>query len=335
MDHYTSKSRRDPVKRLWEEPVTRSILAEALDHIGPREPVRIMDVGCGTGEGLRLLSSLDETKGRALSYCGLDMDRRLLEIARTEFADHDAADFIYGDMRGGIPDSPYELYLSCGVPYSHLAPEELPPVLAGVFRSIKRNRTRSTVVVDVLGRYSLEWMPRWGEARWDYRMSFFRSDQSAGASPMTFWSPADLLECIGQACREAEFPFGEVNFRDRSIMVGRHTETGEFNPALAPYRALVNRLEAGTGDVIADDLRFPDTISAAAPEPVAMFYRQLRERWNAVIEKRHHRHSPPTVSAAAGRYLARELRELEHQLSPGLGVGHSLTAIIHFDPYDD
>jgi hypothetical protein len=32
------------------------------------------------------------------------------------------------------------------------------------------------LVVDVLGRYSLEWTTRWDRTRWDYRMSFFATD---------------------------------------------------------------------------------------------------------------------------------------------------------------
>lgn len=35
VSHYMSPGRRDPMKRLWEEPVTLGFLSTALDYLGP------------------------------------------------------------------------------------------------------------------------------------------------------------------------------------------------------------------------------------------------------------------------------------------------------------
>ncbi|MFF9581289.1 hypothetical protein [Streptomyces achromogenes] len=70
-------------------------------------------------------------------------------------------------MREYIPDEPYDLYFSSGVPYSHLTPRELTDVLSRIFTAVRRNRTCSVVVVDVLGRYSIEWADRWDRSGTD------------------------------------------------------------------------------------------------------------------------------------------------------------------------
>ncbi|MEV0444667.1 hypothetical protein AB0I84_28650 [Streptomyces spectabilis] len=54
LDHYASRHRRDAVKRLWEEPVTFSILRAALAQVPTSRSLSVMDIGCGAGEGLHL-----------------------------------------------------------------------------------------------------------------------------------------------------------------------------------------------------------------------------------------------------------------------------------------
>jgi SAM-dependent methyltransferase len=336
-DHYASSQRRDAVKVLWEEPVTFSILQTALAQVPQSSKLSVMDIGCGAGEGLHLLRALRATRSLPdlprITYRGLDLDEGLLQLAARTHHDEDDAQFWHGDIRTDLPDSPFDIYLSCGVPYSHLTADELQSTLTQLFSAVRRNRTRSVVVIDVLGRYSLEWAPRWNESRWPYRMSFFHSDQQAEDVPMTFWDAHSLRDCVHTAARAAGSRIERQRLFDRSIMVGRHTATGQFNPALNPYRTLVNFLENGDA-VPFEQLRAP-AAPEHAPEAVRAFFGQLTVQWNAVLDAAEaacRQHAlPPTVM---GPMLARGLRAVEHKLSSGLGTGHSLSAVITLDERD-
>ncbi|MFJ6699391.1 methyltransferase domain-containing protein [Streptomyces sp. NPDC091272] len=331
-DHYTSPQRRDAVKQLWEEPVTFSILQSALSQVPRASGLSVMDIGCGAGEGLHLLKALRATRTLPdlphLTYRGLDLDRGLLDLAARTHHDEDDAQFWHGDIRTDIPDDPFDIYLSCGVPYSHLTADELLATLTRLFSSVRRNRTQSVVVIDVLGRYSLEWAPRWNESRWPYRMSFFHSDQAADEVLMTFWDAHSLRSCVSRAAGAAGCAISRQKLFDRSVMVGRHTATGQFNPGLAPYRTLINRMEDGE-TVPLGELRAP-RIPHHAPDVVRAFYSRFATQWNSVLDAvaEQSRGLPPAV---AGPMLARGLRAVEHSLASGLGTGHSLTAVITLD----
>ncbi|GGV21691.1 class I SAM-dependent methyltransferase [Streptomyces spectabilis] len=334
LDHYASRHRRDAVKRLWEEPVTFSILRAALAQVPTSRSLSVMDIGCGAGEGLHLLRALHATRALAdlprITYRGLDLDEGLLRLAARTHHEEDDAEFWHGDIREDLPEDPFDLYLSCGVPYSHLTADELLAALTRVFTAVRRNRTRSVVVVDVLGRYSLEWVPNWGRARWPYRMSFFQSDQEAQDVPMTFWDAGGLRDCIGQAARNAGAHMERQQLFDRSIMVGRHTATGQFNPQLPPYRTLINLLEDGDA-VPLEDLRAP-AVPEQAPPVQRAFFSQLFTQWNDVLDAAGASTRARSLPAAVGGpMVARGLRAVEHRLSSGLGVGHSLSAVVTLD----
>ncbi|RSO40600.1 hypothetical protein DMH15_14665 [Streptomyces sp. WAC 06725] len=331
VDHYTSPHRRDPVKKLWEEPVTFAILQAALAEVPQRQELSVMDIGCGAGEGLHLLRALSATRNLPnlprLTYRGLDLDEGLLSLAARTHHDEDDAEFWHGDVRTDLPETPFDLYLSCGVPYSHLTEEELRATLARLFAIVRRNRTRSVAVIDVLGRYSLEWLPQWGRTRWPYRMSFFQSDQQAQDVPMTFWDAHQLNACISASAAQAGCRVERRQLFDRSIMVGRHTATGHFNPGLPPYRTLINQLE--TGAMVPPEQLLAPRVPDDSPEVVRAFFGRFRAQWNAVVEaastQDRRRRLPPDI---AGPMIARGLRAVEHRLACGLGVGHSLTAVI-------
>ncbi|MER5772178.1 class I SAM-dependent methyltransferase [Streptomyces sp. NPDC001985] len=327
-DHYTSASRRDAVKILWEEPVTARIIGEAFQYAPARGDLRVVDIGCGTAEGLRLMLPLARAASRTLRYTGLDLDARLLRLARAQFDGRSGTRFIEGDMRCDLPEEPADVYFSCGVPYSHLRSDEMTETLSAIFRAVRRNRSRSTVVVDVLGRYSLEWEPYWESTRREYRMSFFNSGRPSAGTPMSFWDSQSLLTCVAQAMRRAGSSFQKVSFHDRSVMVGRHTSTRQYHPGLAPYRELINRLEAGDDTVAARELRFPAGVREA-PQAVAAFHRRFAPQWDGEIARWCR--GAEYVPAARARSLAHALRTVEHRLAPGLGVGHSLTAVICLD----
>src|SRR5437016_8789151 len=56
--HYLSPKRRDPVKTLMEEVVSHQVFADAVQRLAlaPDQPLRVLDLGCGVGDGLNLLT---------------------------------------------------------------------------------------------------------------------------------------------------------------------------------------------------------------------------------------------------------------------------------------
>jgi len=326
--HYTSSTRRDWVKRAWEEPTFHRHLDAALARaasLGLGSDLDVLDIGCGTGVALDLLlgaASLADGRRRLVRATGVDLDEGLLAIARSRFAGDPRITFVSGDL-SAVPDTgPHDLVLSSGVPFSHLVPEQLEPALSRIARvalgassgAAAPSPRVALLIVDVLGRYSLEWTSRWDRTRWDYRMSFFATDEDVAATPMTTWDGDALTAAIRRAAGSAGADLADLVLVDRSLAVGRHTMTGEYTPGLPRLRDLVDALAEGTTVDPARlriDLTLPD-----APEAVLAAHAAFTAAWNAALDE-------PLAPAA----LAERLRTVEAGFEhAGLGVGHSLTA---------
>src|ERR1700710_2149550 len=126
--HYLSPDRRDPVKRYWEEPFSQAVLRSAVAGLPTAAgAVRVLDIGAGTGDGFSLLSSAlqrpDDT-GRpspAVDYVGMDFDPHVVVLANDLHEKTPNVTFVQGDVLDGVPDEPFDLYMSAGGPYSHLS----------------------------------------------------------------------------------------------------------------------------------------------------------------------------------------------------------------------
>jgi SAM-dependent methyltransferase len=220
----------------------------------------VLDIGSGVGDGFDLLT---ETHGdlapvaaaHRLDYVGLDGDPDMVETA-TALHSVPGATFRVGDMRDRLPDGNFDLYLSCGVPYSHLTTGEVTEVIANIMRRILHAGRRAAIIVDVLGRFSIEWMSNWHSPRWNYAMTFFEDTTERLEQQMTFFDRTSLGEAIAAAARSAGAQPAELNFTDRSILVGRHTATGAFNPSIPPYRTLINDLVRDPSRVSLRELYF-------------------------------------------------------------------------------
>jgi SAM-dependent methyltransferase len=333
--HYTSPTRRDWVKRAWEEPAFHRHLDAALRDAHTRgldASLDVLDVGCGTGVALDLLLAAPALTDGTLTLAratGLDLDEGLLAIARERFADDGRIEFVTGDLTAPPATGPHDLVLSSGVPFSHLEPSELErsiellarTALCGIDGVTGGGTAPRTVllVVDVLGRYSIEWTTRWDETRWDYRMSFFATDVDVSSTPMTTWSGADLAATITRSAAAAGTTLAGLTLVDRSIAVGRHMMTGEYTPDLPRLRDLVDALVEP--DVTVDlsalriELPLPD-----APVDVLAQHAAFASSWNAALDDAARDGTPQPE-------VAERLRELEAGFEAGgLGIGHSLTA---------
>jgi SAM-dependent methyltransferase len=323
--HYTSSVRRDWVKRAWEEPAFRRHLDAALRRAhghGMRDGLDVLDVGCGTGIALDLLLGTPAFADGTLRLeraTGLDLDDGLLAIAAERFTTDPRVTFVRGDM-GDAPDTgPHDLVLSSGVPFSHLEAPELERALARLTSVAVAPRDEDArvalLVVDVLGRYSLEWTSCWDRTRWDYRMSFFATDTDVSATPMTTWDGETLRTVIERSTSAAGARLLDLRLVDRSLAVGRHTMTGEYTPGLPRLRDLVDGLSEPDVHIEPSALRI-DVELPDAPAAVLSHHAAFAAAWNAALDE-----------PLPGARLAERLREVETGFEDaGLGVGHSLTA---------
>jgi SAM-dependent methyltransferase len=337
--HYLSSDRRDPVKRNWEEPFSRSVLRSAALGLTPdgADRLRVLDVGSGTGDGFALLDSAlgsgsdgtDPTRRYpTVEYVGMDLDSDMVATANALHESVPNVRFVEGNVLQGVPEQPFDLYMSAGVPYSHLTADELAVALKGIMTSIRSHGTRAAIVVDVLGRYSLEWPANWDKDRWDYRMTFFHDAPDDVSAPMTFHSRSSLDSIIRNAAAENGLAVEHLDFFDRSIMVGRHTATGTFDTAIPEYRLLVNRLYEGDAGLHLGDLML-DLSPDSGPPDVADFFLSFQDAWNARIESAMAQERAMGPSRQSRTGLAQKLRDLEHGLQPGLGSGHSLIGVAY------
>ncbi|MDN5914405.1 MAG: class I SAM-dependent methyltransferase [Pseudonocardia sp.] len=332
--HYLSPQRRDPVKVLSEEPISRRIIAGALSwlDIPDDAPVRVLDVGSGTADGFSLLTAPGEDGVAVLPesrcrYVGLDVDPEMVATAAAHITSP-RAEFVLGDVRDDLPDGEFDLYLSCGVPYSHLRSDELGEALASVLGSITAGRRRAAVVVDVLGRYSVEWQPRWHLDRWDYAMSFFAGGGEHIEEPMTFYDRTSLDRVVAGAAATTGARITRRAHTDRSVLLGRHTATGTFHPGVPRFRSLVNALVRDPEGVRAEQLHFTPAVDGA-PDAVLAHLAAFARRWNATLEPFVGR----ALSDSDAARLADGLLTCERDAAgAGLGVGHSLTATLLVEP---
>ncbi|MGH3512180.1 MAG: class I SAM-dependent methyltransferase [Pseudonocardiaceae bacterium] len=330
LGHYLSPRRRDPVKTLMEEVVSHKIFASAVRQLRlpVGRPLRVLDIGSGVGDGFALLTEphgdlAPVTADRRLDYVGLDGDPDMIETA-TALHPVSEATFRVGDMRDRLPEGDFDLYLSCGVPYSHLTTSEMTEVIANIMRRILAAGRRAAIIVDVLGRFSIEWMRNWHSSRWNYAMTFFEDTTERLEQQMTFFDRTSLGEAIAAAARSTGAQPAELGFTDRSILVGRHTATRAFNPAIPPYRTLVNDLARDPSSVSLPELYFEPPTAGAPPE-VLHFFRALAGSWNELLDQ------AATGSGKRIRALASALLRCETREQRGLGVGHSLTATVIID----
>ncbi|MEB3339204.1 class I SAM-dependent methyltransferase [Okeania sp.] len=363
--HYLSPNRKDNVKVYWEEAFSRFVFKQAILSIDTpaREKLRVLDVGAGIGDGYTLLSdllaqepSLDKCN---LDYLGIDISPEMVETANNLYKNNTNVRFEQADIRKQIPESPFDLYLSCGVPYSHLTHEELETVLKILFERILKNQSPCAVVIDVLGRYSIEWQPHWSESRWNYNMSFFKSEGEAKPTLMSFYSHEHLEKIIRNAASEVNCPIKNLAFFDRSIVVGRHTSTGAFNRELPKYRNLVNSLLDPNQETDLNQLILR-VESGDAPEYIIKFFHQFSGWWNTIIAEAaellneslevNRVQLPANIESLdvlikqnlANSVLtndrqrielavAKRLQQLEQTCEPGYGVGHDLFGVVWLD----
>jgi len=265
----------DNVRRFWEDQVTEIFLRPALSELVRRkrerlERIRILDLGCGSGDGYDLMMDVT-TKDPGIyeyitaavtpdvlkEYIGFDVNEELLKQAEESYGYYPKVRFMHGDMSDGLPrpvkeHEPFDIYFTSYGTLSHFHDHQNVKIISDICRHAPE---RALFVGDWLGRYSYEWQDLWHhpsdqEYFMDYRISYIypeevRDQVEVGVFPLRIITRDEIMEIVSEAARESGAEIKVLDFFDRSILIGRHMDTGDYNKNCPKVRTPVNSLFEG------------------------------------------------------------------------------------------
>ena len=162
--------------------------------------------------------------------------------------------FIKGNLDGSLPDEiqgskPFDLYFTSYGTLSHFHDTANARLIADICRHAPSG---ALFVGDWLGRYSYEWQNLWHhpagkEYFMDYRISYIYPEQdrdkaAVSSFPLRIITRDEIMNIIEEAARQAGVEIRPVTFYDRSLLVGRHLDTGDYNQRKTNLRNLINSL---------------------------------------------------------------------------------------------
>jgi SAM-dependent methyltransferase len=304
--------KHDNVRRYWEDQINRYILRESLAPMVARKQkdlsrIRVIDLGCGTGEGYEILTNvqhgntpLSATEVQVLStemmsaYKGVDVSPEMVRKAAHLYQDNPKLSFEVGDLTEGLPVEPYEpaydIYFSSFGSLSHISTEQLERLIEQIMDHFKR---RCIFVGDLVARYSIEWPGYWDEGDEDsdkmlpYSMSYMYPSETvqfeeADRFDLRFWGGDEFDKFVAGIAKRRGVKVFKRTIHDRSVLVGRHMDTGEYNPHVKPIRRAVNSLHKFDERTELTDLIF-DYVPCAGQEKLSEFFERFQVAWNAVV----------------------------------------------------
>ncbi len=259
----------DNVRRFWEDEVTRLFLRPYLkeivdDKARKLERLRILDLGCGAGDGYDLLTGITAKDVGMFEYAvtlinqdllgfykGVDLNIDLISQAIEIYGSNDKVVFEPGDISKGldIDDDTFDVYFSSYGTMSHFTTQQMVKLLSDIAAHSDRE---ALVVLDWLGRYSYEWQDLWSlntdeEDFMDYRISYIyppeeRNSVDIQSFPLKLTSQKEVMDIVKGAEAVSGSKIEVLTLFDRSMFVGRHMDTGDYNRHCTPVREAVNSL---------------------------------------------------------------------------------------------
>ncbi|MEM7727579.1 MAG: class I SAM-dependent methyltransferase [Cyanobacteria bacterium P01_A01_bin.45] len=390
--------KQDYVRGYWEDRYTRRVLSSFMQRLvehkkNLNQGIRVMDLGCGAGEGLSILTTLlaglptlDAPIKKILDhsdinfYKGVDISPAMIAKARALHKNHSQAEFVVADLNEGLPinsgDIPYDIYFSSYGSLSHLDNNAFKNLL----QNICQHTSSSTIfVADLLGRYSYEWPCYWEDSNntstgmQNYSMSYIyppdiRPLRDIEIFPIRYWGAQELDKIVNEITQSFGIQVEKHILCDRSILVGRHMDTQEYNSQAPSLRAVINSLYESNTRTDLNALIFKYEPHPSFPS-LNSFFQNLQNSWNTIvcetiealnqwksiqlmeastpishqpyiqqcIRTIHHLiisaqnlHFDDPVANLIEPQLAYLLRDLEWNFQQGYGASHSLLAIYQF-----
>ncbi len=300
--------KKDNVRKYWEDISIKLSIRPAVERLlDTKKRMRIIDLGCGGGEGFELLTHIPVKnhldsfeKDFVLSpddievYYGLDISGSMIEQARVNYGRSGNTLFEQQDLREGLPltiGRSYDMYFSSYASLSHLSYAELSALTEQIMMHMDGT---GYIMYDLLGKYSPEWPLYWGipaAEKAAYNMAYLHPEEERTKDPIdtfkcSFWSADELQDLVEDAAMKCGKKTTTV-INDRSIIIGRHMDTGIFNRSRKRYRYQVNRLfDRDFRGVLGDlevDLGYLQPFLPQLPEKALERITNYKKQWNYVI----------------------------------------------------
>jgi SAM-dependent methyltransferase len=304
----------DNVRRFWEDQVTSIFMRPALNELVERkrrrlERIRVLDIGCGSGDGFDLIMGVTTkdpgiyeyitvalTDDMLKEYVGLEINEDLLRQAQGFYGANPKMRFIQGDLSNGLTpeimtqEDPFDFYFTSFGTLSHFNNEQCIKIIADICRHAPEY---ALFMGDWLGRYSYEWQDLWHhptdrEYFMDYRISYIypeeeRATADVASFPLKLVCRDEITEIIEAAASQAGVEIKPVVFFDRSIFIGRHLDTGDYNKNCPKLRGPVNALFE---NYVRTDLEslLVDYVPRPGFDHLNNFYEHLFMSCNALIQ---------------------------------------------------
>lgn len=170
--------KKDNVRKYWEDISIKLSIQPVIEKIfEQKNKIRVVDLGCGSGEGVELLTHIPPsdpiksinkdfllTKADLELYKGIDISPSMVKQGKENYPNDPQIQFVEANLDMGFPctsDDPYDIYFSSYGSLSHLTSQELEQLIREIFLRIA---DRGYMVFDLLGRYSPEWPKYWEKA---------------------------------------------------------------------------------------------------------------------------------------------------------------------------
>ena len=240
----------DHVRLYWEDDVTRRFLAPSLQKLieerdKSNRGIRILDLGCGSGDGYELLmeittpdGSLEAQQNAVLTedmlagYRGIELNEDLLAQNTERWGENAKMDCVWGDFSKGLPEQagadPYDLYFASYGALSHLHEDQTVELLSDICRQAEDG---AIIMGDWLGRYSYEWQQLWDnnceKEQWmDYVISYIyppdqRDRMDLASLQLRLLNRDEIERMVTRVCEQTGISLTINTIFDRSLFVGR------------------------------------------------------------------------------------------------------------------
>ncbi|MBU1154077.1 class I SAM-dependent methyltransferase [bacterium] len=256
--------KKDNVRKYWEDIFIKLSVRQAVENLlNHKEKIRIVDLGCGSGEGYKLLTHIPSSSpistvekefvlsaDRIECYTGLDISPAMIQQGRFNYKNRNNVKFIQADLSEDFPlvnEPAYDIYFSSYCSLSHLTYNELKKLFTNICSHIDDT---AVMVFDVFGRYSPEWPIYWDKDCYSplpYNMAYLLPPEEQIPDrvewfEVTYWNTDELVNLIVNSAVEAGRKAQIEWIKDRSIFVGRHMDNNFFKAKRHKIRSQVNRL---------------------------------------------------------------------------------------------